>query len=75
RRRLYRLYISCCGADGQAVGLSLDFTELTPEPADDTWATAKGTLHYEERDGGFLPVIKVKSLEATPEPHTEFLLR
>lgn len=75
RRRLYRLYISCCAADGQAVGLTLAFDQATPEPADDTWAAARGILHYEEIEGVFQPVVQVEKLEASEEPYSEFILR
>lgn len=75
RRRLYRMFISCCAADGQAVGLSLAFDRPTPEPPDDSWSAASGMLHYEEVDGQFQPLVQVEKLEAIEEPYSEFILR
>ncbi len=75
RRRLYRIFISCCAADATAAGISLVFANVTPDPPDDTWVKASGTLAFEEREGRSHTILNVKALTPSEEPYSEFLQR
>jgi len=75
RRRLYRTIMSCCAADMQAIGVSLEFHEPTTEPPDDSWVKVTGNLNFETIGQETFPIVEVETIFLTDEPYSEFLLR
>ena len=75
RMRIFRKVMSCCAADAQFVGVSMEFPEDTERPALDEWVKASGTLTFENFDSKVLPLLKVRVVTPTEEPYAEFLQR
>ncbi|MGJ8695981.1 MAG: TIGR03943 family putative permease subunit [Verrucomicrobiaceae bacterium] len=75
RRRIYRSVITCCAADLQVVGLAMEFDQPTPDPPNDSWVKASGTLTFETIGSDRLPLLKVRAIKTAEEPYSEFLLR
>ena len=68
RLRFYRLFVSCCLADARPIGFSAEFGKAPPEFAQDSWVKIIGEMTYPEQDGRKVPVLKVNTIEAIPEP-------
>ncbi len=68
RLRFYRLFVSCCLADARPIGFSAEFGKAPPEFAQDSWVKIVGEMTYPDQDGRKVPVLKVKDIEAIPEP-------
>jgi len=75
RMRIFRKIMSCCAADAQFVGVSLEFPDGAERPEVDEWVKASGTLTFETFDNKVLPLLKVRVVIPTEEPYSEFLLR
>lgn len=75
RMRIFRSIITCCGADLQVVGVSMEFPEGVTRPADEDWIKAGGTLTFETINGNILPLLKIREVTAAEEPYSEFRLR
>jgi uncharacterized repeat protein (TIGR03943 family) len=68
RKRLYRIFMTCCAADAQVLGLALEFDGPLPDLADKTWIKVGGAVAFEKIDGQDFAYLKVTRLEATAEP-------
>ena len=68
RKRLYRLFMTCCAADAQVLGLALEFDGPLPDLADKTWVKVTGTVGFEKASGQDLAYLKVATLETAEEP-------
>ena len=75
RMRIFRKIMSCCAADAQFVGVSMEFPDDAKRPAVDEWVKASGILTFETIDNKVLPLLKVRVVIPTEEPYSEFLLR
>jgi uncharacterized repeat protein (TIGR03943 family) len=68
RKRLYRIFMTCCAADAQVLGMALEFDGPFPDLANKTWIKVGGTVAYEKVEGQDFAYLKVTRLEATAEP-------
>ena len=75
RLRIFRKIITCCAADLQVVGVSLEFAKEAPRPALDAWVRAGGTLTFENVNGNVVPLLKIREVAPAEEPYSEFLRR
>ncbi|MFT6861725.1 MAG: putative repeat protein (TIGR03943 family) [Akkermansiaceae bacterium] len=75
RMRVFRSIITCCAADLQVVGVSLQFPEGTKRPKVEDWVKAGGILTFEDVNGDILPLLKVREVAPAEEPYSEFRLR
>ena len=75
RLRIFREIITCCAADLQVVGVSLEFPEGTGRPSVDDWVRAGGTLTFEKLEGNVVPLLKIREVVPAEEPYSEFLRR
>jgi len=73
--RVFRSIITCCAADLQVVGVSLQFPEGTKRPKVEDWVKAGGILTFENVNGDILPLLKVREVAPAEEPYSEFRLR
>jgi len=77
RKRLYRLFMTCCAADAQVLGLALEFDGPLPDLEDKTWVKVSGEVAYEHHDGQDFAYLKVAKVETTtaPPPNSQFQRR
>lgn len=75
RLRIFRSIITCCAADLQVVGVSLEFPEGVKKPALDSWVKAGGTLTFETVKGDVYPLLKIREVVPAEEPYSEFRRR
>lgn len=75
RLRIFRSIITCCAADLQIVGVSLDFPEGAKRPQLEDWVKACGTLTFETVEGDVLPLLKIREVISAEEPYSEFRRR
>lgn len=70
RKRLYRVFMTCCAADAQVLGLALEFDGPLPTYPDKSWVRVGGTVAYETVDGQDVAYLKVTRIETSDEPPT-----
>lgn len=75
RLRIFREIITCCAADLQVVGVSLEFPDESERPALDSWVRAGGTLTFERVGENVVPLLKIREVVPAEEPYSEFLRR
>jgi uncharacterized membrane protein YcgQ (UPF0703/DUF1980 family) len=75
RLRIFRSIISCCAADMQVVGISMEFPEGATRPKPEDWVKAGGILTFETFDGTVYPLLKIREVVPAEEPYSEFRLR
>lgn len=75
RMRIFRSIITCCAADLQVVGVSLQFPDGATRPKPEDWVKAGGILTFETVDGTVLPLLKIREVVPAEEPYSEFRLR
>lgn len=51
RMRLFRVFMTCCAADAQVIGITILFPDGLPDLAPQTWITLRGVVEYEKIDG------------------------
>ncbi len=72
RMRLFRLMMTCCAADAQAVPMTIEFEGETPDIGHNSWVRVAGIMSYERQDGVVYPLLKVKRIEEIPVPDGEW---
>ena len=75
RMRLYRVFMTCCASDMQAIPISIEFDGELPDIESQQWVKVVGKLTYEHIDGVSYPVIKVKSIIRILPPEGENILK
>ncbi len=68
RKRLYRVFMTCCAADAQVLGLALEFDGPLPDLPDKTWVKVSGTVAFEKTEGQDFAYLKVANLQTASEP-------
>ena len=59
RKRLYRLFITCCAADSRAIPIVLEFGKEPPEFPENGWVKVSGTMRFPLEEGVIQPVLLV----------------
>lgn len=75
RRRLYRLFMTCCIADSRAIPIILEFENTPPELPENGWARVAGTMTFPLENGVIQPVLKAERALAADPPVEESFLR
>lgn len=75
RKRLYRLFITCCAADSRAIPIILEFGKTPPEFPENGWVKVAGTMRFPIEEGVIQPVLMVERAMAAEPPYEESFLR
>ena len=75
RKRLYRLFITCCAADSRAVPIVLEFGSQPPEYPENEWVKVAGTMTFPLEEGLIQPVLQVERVLAAEPPYEESFMR
>lgn len=75
RKRLYRLFLTCCAADGRAVPIVLEFGKPPPEFPENGWVKVSGTMRFPLEEGVMQPLLVVEQALAVEPPAEENLVR
>lgn len=75
RKRLYRLFITCCAADSRAIPIVLEFGKEPPNFPENEWVKVTGTMRFPLEEGVLQPVLIVDRALAANPPYEESFLR
>jgi uncharacterized repeat protein (TIGR03943 family) len=75
RRRLYRLFITCCAADARALPIVVEFAKEPPAWNENDWAKVTGIIRFPVENGATQAVLDVKSCEKADPPWEESFMR
>jgi uncharacterized repeat protein (TIGR03943 family) len=75
RKRLYRLFMTCCAADSRAIPIVLEFAGTPPELPENGWVKVAGTMRFPLEDGVIQPVLMADRAVAAEPPFEESFLR
>jgi uncharacterized repeat protein (TIGR03943 family) len=67
-----RFVVSCCAADGYALGMAVNWNEAAALEQD-SWVLVKGTVNSVTLDGQVIPLIEADSVQAVPAPEQPYL--
>lgn len=75
RKRLYRLFMTCCAADSRPVPIVLEFGETPPPLPENGWTKVTGTMHYKLEEGTYQAILVVDQAIAAEAPIEESFMR
>jgi len=75
RKRLYRLFMTCCIADSRAIPIVLEFGKKPPEMPENGWVKVSGTMTYPLEEGVLQALLIVDRALAAEAPAEESFLR
>lgn len=75
RKRLYRLFITCCAADSRAIPIVLEFGKTPPDFPENSWVKVSGTMRFPLEEGVLQPLLAVDRVIAAEPPFEESFLR
>jgi uncharacterized repeat protein (TIGR03943 family) len=75
RKRLYRLFITCCAADSRAIPIILEFGGIPPEFPENGWVKVSGVMRFPLEEGVLQPLLLVERVLAAEPPYEESFLR
>jgi hypothetical protein len=75
RKRLYRLFITCCAADSRPIPIVLEFGKTPPEFPENDWVKVSGTMRFPLEEGIIQPVLLVERVVAAEPPYEESFMR
>ena len=75
RKRLYRLFLTCCVADSRAIPIVLEYGKKPPEYPENDWVKVAGTMKFQMEDGALQAVLQVDRTLAADPPYEETFLR
>ena len=75
RKRLYRMFITCCAADSRAIPIVLEFNQTPPEFPENGWVKVTGTITFPTEKGATQPVLTVDYAIAAEPPYEESFQR
>jgi uncharacterized repeat protein (TIGR03943 family) len=75
RKRLYRLFMTCCAADSRAIPIVLEFGKTPPELPENGWVKVAGTMRFPLEEGVLQPVLHVERALAAEPPFEESFMR
>jgi uncharacterized repeat protein (TIGR03943 family) len=67
-----RFILSCCAADGYAVGMVVEWPEAA-SLAQDTWVQVRGPVDAVSLDDGISPLIRAEAVELVAQPDQPYL--
>lgn len=75
RKRLYRLFLTCCAADSRAIPIILEFAGQPPDFPENEWVKVSGTMRYHLEEGSLQPILIVEHAATTEPPPEESFMR
>jgi uncharacterized repeat protein (TIGR03943 family) len=75
RRRLYRLFITCCAADSRAIPIQIELPAESPGIEENAWVAVRGTIRFPLEDGQLVPLMKVADIAPAEAPWEESFMR
>lgn len=75
RKRLYRLFMTCCIADSRTIPIVLEFGKTPPDLPENGWARVAGTLRFPLENGVVHPVLDIEYAVAAEPPFEESFMR
>jgi uncharacterized repeat protein (TIGR03943 family) len=67
-----RFILSCCAADGYAVGMIVEWSDAhSLEP--DTWVQVKGPVDVISFEGQIIPLVRAEAVDVVPQPDQPYL--
>jgi uncharacterized repeat protein (TIGR03943 family) len=75
RKRLYRLFVTCCAADSRAIPIILEFGKTPPEFPENGWVKVAGTMRFPSEEGVIQPLLTVERVLAAEPPYEESFIR
>jgi hypothetical protein len=75
RKRLYRLFVTCCAADSRAIPIVLEFGKVPPEFPENGWVKVAGTMRFPLEEGILQPMLMVERVLAAEPTGEENLVR
>jgi uncharacterized repeat protein (TIGR03943 family) len=67
RMRLYRVFMTCCAADAQVLGITVRFPDSLPDLPKQTWVKLRGVVDYETIEGQTNVLLQVSAPPVTTE--------
>jgi uncharacterized repeat protein (TIGR03943 family) len=75
RKRLFRLFMTCCAADSRAIPIVLEFGQTPPELPENGWVKVNGTMRFPLEEGVIQPVLMAEGAITAEPPFEENFLR
>ena len=75
RKRLYRLFITCCAADARAVPIIAEFGKTPPNVEENSWMKLTGVIRFPMENGARQAVLEVETSEKSDPPWEESFMR
>ena len=75
QRRVYRLFITCCAADSQAIPIIVRFRDEVPDVEEGAWMMLSGTMRFPDEGEGPVPVLEVDYAQEGVAPPEEAFMR
>ena len=75
RKRLYRLFLTCCIADSRAIPIVLEYDTPPPAFPENEWVKVAGVMRFKQEDGILQPILVVERTLAANPPFEESFLR
>jgi uncharacterized repeat protein (TIGR03943 family) len=75
RKRLYRLFMTCCAADSRAIPIVLEFGKPPPDLPENGWVKVAGTIRFPLEDGVLQPLLVADRALAAEPPYEESFMR
>jgi uncharacterized repeat protein (TIGR03943 family) len=75
RKRLYRLFVTCCAADSRPIPIVLEFSGPPPEFPENEWVKVSGTMRFPLENGVIQPVLMAMRAVAAEPPAEENFMR
>ena len=71
RMRLFRMFMTCCAADAQVIGVTGEFPDGLPQVPERAWVRIRGTVGYETVDGRINVLLKAGDHEKIEAPYQD----
>jgi uncharacterized repeat protein (TIGR03943 family) len=75
RKRLYRLFLTCCIADSRAIPIVLEYGAAPPDYPENDWVKVAGVMQFKQEDGILQPILVVERTLAAHPPYEESFMR
>ena len=71
RLRLFRIFMNCCAADAQVIGITAEFADGLPDLPERSWVKIRGSVAYETIDGRTNVLFKATTQDPIEPPYQE----
>lgn len=75
RKRLYRLFLTCCAADSRPIPIILEFGAQPPDFPENDWVKVSGIMRFPSEEGSLKPILIVEHVTSVTPPQEENFMR